>query len=336
MKILITGGGGFIGSHLAEAHLKRGDEVWVTDTSGNHKVRHLLERGPKFHFVKESVMNPAGMEAWVLRTDLIYHLAAVVGVEHYVDDPLSVLNVNILGTLNMLQLAHRHDKRLVFSSTSEVYGRNPKVPWKETDDRVLGATNIDRWSYSTSKAAAEHYVWAFQRMGLRATVLRYFNVYGPRLDALDAGRVITVFMGKILAGLPLTIIGNGSQTRCFTYVDDAIEATMMAGLKPGAVGEVFNIGIEKETSVLQLATEMLEICGLCPPDHLRFVEQAAIYGTSYEDIGRRVPDTRRMRELLMVEPRTTLREGLTRTIRWFRGQTPPALTTAGLPDGQVG
>ncbi|HEV3028793.1 MAG TPA: NAD-dependent epimerase/dehydratase family protein, partial [Planctomycetota bacterium] len=218
MKVLITGGGGFIGSHLAEGHLKRGDEVWSVDTGMNLKVRHLLGNR-KFHYVKASVLDDAAMEAFVIRANLVYHHAAVVGVEHYVDDPFNVLNVNILGTLNLLRLAHRHGKRLVFASTSEVYGRNPKVPWKEEDDRVLGATTMDRWCYSTSKAAGEHYAWAFLRMGLEVSVVRYFNVFGPRLDKIDVGRVITIFMGQILRNEPLTIIGDGKQTRCFTYVD---------------------------------------------------------------------------------------------------------------------
>ncbi|HTF57485.1 MAG TPA: NAD-dependent epimerase/dehydratase family protein, partial [Planctomycetota bacterium] len=241
MRILITGGGGFIGSHLAQAHLADGHEVWAVDTGMNLKVRHLLAN-PKFHYVKASVTEPEALEAFVIRCDLVYHHAAVVGVEHYVDDPFNVLNVNIQGSLNVFRLAHRHGKRVVFASTSEVYGRNPKVPWKEDDDRVLGATTTDRWCYSTSKAAAEHYGWAYRRMGLDLSVVRYFNVYGPRLDKIDVGRVITIFMGQILRNEPLTIIGTGQQTRCFTYVDDAVRATMAAGLLPEAIGCVFNVG----------------------------------------------------------------------------------------------
>lgn len=329
MRILITGGGGFIGSHLAEAHLERGDEVWSVDTGMNLKVRHLLSR-PKFHYVKASVLDPEAIEAFVIRTDLVYHLAAVVGVEHYVDDPFNVLNVNILGTLNLLRLAHRHGKRLVFSSTSEVYGRNPRVPWKEEDDRVLGATTKDRWCYSTSKAAGEHYCWAYQRMGLDVSVVRYFNVYGPRLDKIDAGRVITIFMGQILRQEPLTIIGDGRQTRCFTYVSDAVRGTMAAGLLPEAIGGVFNIGDDRETTVLELATAMLEISGLDPLTQLRYVRQEEVYGPSYEDIPRRVPDLTRLRSILKSPPRTSLRDGLQKTIEWFRRECDekPALTTA--------
>jgi UDP-glucose 4-epimerase len=270
------------------------------------------------------------MEAFVIRCDLVYHLAAVVGVEHYVDDPFNVLNVNIQGTLNMLRLAHRHGKRLVFSSTSEVYGRNPKVPWKEEDDRVLGATTTDRWCYSTSKAAAEHYCWAFRRMGLDVSVVRYFNIYGPRLDKIDVGRVITIFMGQILRGEPLTIIGDGLQTRCFTYVDDAVRGTMGAGLVPEAVGVAFNVGDDRETTILELARTMLSIAGRDPDRNLRFVRQEEIYGPRYEDIPRRVPDITRLKTILNAPPRTSLREGLEATVAWFREEheKKPALTSS--------
>jgi len=331
MKVLITGGGGFIGSHLAEGHLKRGDEVWSVDTGMNLKVRHLLGNR-KFHYVKASVLDEAAMEAFVIRADLVYHHAAVVGVEHYVDDPFNVLNVNILGTLNLLRLAHRHGKRLVFASTSEVYGRNPKVPWKEEDDRVLGATTMDRWCYSTSKAAGEHYAWAFLRMGLDVSVVRYFNIIGPRLDKIDVGRVITIFMGQILRNEPLTIIGDGKQTRCFTYIDDAIRGTMAAGLKKQAIGGVFNIGDDRETTILELAETMNKICGRDPKKNLKFVKQEQIYGSRYEDIPRRVPDITKMKKILGVTPKISLDAALRATVDWFRkeSESKPSLTSASL------
>ena len=151
MRVLITGGAGFLGSHLSDAFIARGDEVFVLDTGSIAKVRHLLNN-PGFHYVHDSVFNVELIDSLVSRVDLIYHLAAVVGVEHYVADPYETLNVNVNGTQNVLKAAYKHNKRVVFSSTSEVYGRNPKVPWREDDDRVLGATSIDRWCYSTSKA----------------------------------------------------------------------------------------------------------------------------------------------------------------------------------------
>src|SRR5882762_3720961 len=260
MRVLITGGAGFLGSHLAEAFLKRGDEVFVLDLSPSSKVEHLLSN-PRFHYVRDSIFNEGMLENLIVRADLVYHLAAVVGVEHYVGDPYQVLNVNINGTQNVLKLAHRYGKKVVMASTSEVYGRNTQVPFQEDDDRVLGSTRIDRWCYSTSKAAAEHFCFAYRKLGLPVVIVRYFNIYGPRLDAIDVGRVITIFMGQVLRNEPVTVIGDGRQTRCFTYVSDAIRATAAAGLVPEAEGTVFNIGNPVETTVLELAETMIDIAG---------------------------------------------------------------------------
>ncbi|MBI5167816.1 MAG: NAD-dependent epimerase/dehydratase family protein [candidate division NC10 bacterium] len=321
MKALITGGAGFLGSHLTDALLGQGDEVYILDTISDLKVRHHLGN-PQFHYIRDSIFNTEILEGLVLKCDLIYHLAAVVGVEHYVGDPYEVLNVNINGTQAILRLAFKYNKKVVFSSSSEVYGRNPKVPFGEDDERVLGSTRIDRWCYATSKAAAEHFCFAFHKMGLPVVILRYFNVYGSRLDRMDVGRVITIFIGQILRDEPLTVIGDGSQTRCFTYVDDAIRATVAAGLKEGAVGEVFNIGSEEETSIRELAELMIKISGA--KSTIKYVSQESVYGLSYEDVPRRVPDVRRMHKVLGVKAETPLEVGLRKTIDWFRtGWYPP-------------
>jgi UDP-glucose 4-epimerase len=314
MNVLVTGGGGFVGSHLCEGFLKRGDNVTCLDMGSRRKIEHL-ESNPRFRYVSDSVLNSAMIEALVARADLVYHLAAVVGVEHYVGDPYNVLNVNVNGTQEVLQACYRHDKKVVFASTSEVYGRNPKVPWSEDDDRVLGSTAIDRWCYSTSKAVGEHFCHAFGRMGLRVVITRYFNAYGPRLDALDRGRVITIFLGQILAGRPVTVVGDGSQTRCFTYIDDVIRATMAAGLKDEAVGGIFNIGTDRETTVKELAETMVKVSGA--DTEIVYVPQEKVYGSSYEDIQRRVPDITRMREILGVSPDTSLEDGLKATYEAF-------------------
>ncbi len=319
MKVLITGGAGFIGSHLTEALLARGDEVFVLDTGTTQKVRHLMGRDG-FHFIRDSVFQLDLLEGLIAQCDLVYHLAAVVGVEHYVADPYEVLNVNINGTQNVLKMAFKHRKKVVFGSTSEVYGRNPKVPWREDDDRVLGSTRIDRWCYATSKAAGEHFCFAYHRMGLPVTITRYFNVYGPRLDRLDVGRVITIFLGQAFRGEPLTVIGDGQQSRCFTYVEDCVRATIAAGLKPNTDGEIFNIGSDRETTLLELAREIIELTG--SRSTIQFVRCEDVYGHSYEDIRRRVPDVTRMHTILGVRADTPLREGLARTIEWFRSQNP--------------
>jgi UDP-glucose 4-epimerase len=313
--VLITGGGGFIGSHLSDQLLERGYEVFILDAGSTSKVRHLIGH-PRFRVVRDSVMSHDILDSLIAQVDLVYHLAAVVGVEHYVGDPYEVLNVNVNGTQNVLKVALKYGKRVVFSSTSEVYGRNPKLPWSEDDDRVLGSTRIDRWCYSTSKAVGEHFCLAYEKLGLPVVIVRYFNVYGPRLDKLDMGRIITIFMGQLLRGEPLTVIGDGSQTRCFTYVDDAVRATVNAGMQADTVGGIFNIGTDVETSILDLAQLMIEISG--SSSEIRFVEQGEVYGASYEDIGRRVPDATRMREILGIRDLVSLRDGLRSTIEWFR------------------
>ena len=315
MKILITGGAGFVGSHLAEAFLDRGDEVTVLDMAPDSKVRHLRDR-PGFRVIRESVMKTDILEGVVAWADLVYHLAAVVGVEHYVGDPYQVLTVNINGTQAVLAAAFRYGKKVVFSSTSEIYGRNTAVPFDEDSDRVLGSTRIDRWCYSTSKAAGEHLCFAFARMGLRVSVIRYFNVYGPRLDAMDRGRVITIFMGQVLRGEPLTVIGDGKQTRTFIYIDDAVRATVAAGLRREAEGMAINIGTDHEISIANLAAMMIKIAG--SSSEVSFVPKEAVYDRGYEDIPRRVPSVARMHALLDVRAEIPLEDGLSRTIEWFK------------------
>ena len=315
MKVLITGGGGFVGSHLSDAFVARGDDVFVLDNGSVAKVRHLMGR-PQFHYVRDSIFDLEILEGLIAKVDLVYHLAAVVGVEHYVGDPFEVLNVNVNGTQQVLKLAFKHQKKVVFSSTSEVYGRNPKVPWAEDDDRVLGSTRIDRWCYSTSKAVGEHFCFAYHAMGLPVTVVRYFNVYGPRLDQLDVGRVITIFLGQALRGEPLTVIGDGRQTRCFTYVDDAVRATVEAGVRGNTDGEAFNIGTDAESTVLELAEQIIAVTG--SKSRVEFVPQASVYGNSYEDIGRRVPDVTKMHGALGVRADTPLADGLRHTVDWFQ------------------
>ncbi|MBI2998367.1 MAG: NAD-dependent epimerase/dehydratase family protein [Deltaproteobacteria bacterium] len=315
MRFLITGGAGFLGSHLTDAMLGQGHEVTILDVASDLKVRHQLGN-PQFRYVRDSILNREILEGLISWCDVVYHLAAVVGVEHYVGDPYQVLNVNVNGTQAVLQVAFKAQKKVVFSSTSEVYGKSSAVPFKEDGDRVLGSTRIDRWCYSTSKAVGEHFCFAFQKLGLPIVVVRYFNVYGPRLDQMDVGRVITIFLGQVLRGEPVTVIGDGEQTRSFTYVDDAIRATVSAGLKEEAVGEIINIGSDEEVCIKDLAAVMVRLSG--SRSLLTFVPQEAVYGKSYEDIRRRVPDIRMMREILGVSPQVKLEEGLRRTIDWFR------------------
>jgi len=328
MKILITGGGGFLGSHLGDAFLARGDDVVALDIAPDYKVQHNLAKRPRFRYVKGSVFDIELLETLMRKCDICYHLAAVVGVEHYVGDPLHVLDVNVNGTQNVLKVATRNEVKVIFSSTSEVYGKSKDIPFREDGDRLLGAPRIDRWCYSTSKAVGEHFCHAYERLGLQQVIVRFFNAYGPRLDKLDMGRVITIFMGQILRGEPITVVGDGKQTRCFTYVEDSVAGLVQAGLRPEAVGGTFNIGTDRETTILELAETMLKISG--SKAGVRHVTQEQVYGSSYEDVPRRVPDITRMRSVLGVDPSTTLEDGIRKTIDWFRKEiaAKPALLAA--------
>jgi nucleoside-diphosphate-sugar epimerase len=316
MRVLITGGGGFLGSHLGDGLLAAGHEVMALDIAPDLKVRHNLGKAG-FRYLKGSVFDTDLLESLVAKADLVYHLAAVVGVEHYVEDPFHVLNVNVNGTQNVLKFAHRYDKRVVFASTSEVYGKSRDTPFREDGDRLLGSTEIDRWCYSTSKAVGEHFCFAYGKLGLPVVIVRFFNAYGPRLDRIDVGRVITIFMGQLLRGEDLTVIGDGKQTRAFTYVDDAVLALVRAGTLAEAVGRIFNIGTDRETTILELAETMIR-AHPGTGSKVKLVRQEDVYGESYEDIPRRFPDITRMRTILGVEPQVPLEEGLRRTIDWFR------------------
>lgn len=317
MRALIVGGGGFIGSHLGDALLGRGDEVTVVDPDDGAKVRHQFGN-PGFRYVRASLFDPGVLEGLVPDASVVYHLAGFVGVDHLMKDPHHVIGIAINGTQRVLEVALRTKTPVVFASTSEVYGRSPQVPFREDGDRVLGSTRLDRWGYATAKALSEHFCFAYLDQGLPVVVLRYFNVYGPRLDRPGEGRVISRYLGGLLRNEPILVVGDGSQTRCFTYIDDAIRATVAASVIPEACGGIFNVGGEEETSILALARQLIVLTG--SRSEIRFVPPEEIYGPGYEEIPRRVPATDRMREILGVRAEVPLREGLRRTIGWFRAQ----------------
>ncbi|MDP7116481.1 MAG: GDP-mannose 4,6-dehydratase [Candidatus Woesearchaeota archaeon] len=317
MKVLITGGAGFIGSYVSEKELALGNEVIAFDVSGDEKIQHLLDN-PKFEYVKGSILDRELLETHIQKVDLIYHLAAIANVQHYILDPLRVLDIGVKGTIAVLELAHKHKKKVLFSSTSEVYGKNPKIPWKENDDRVLGPTTIDRWCYSSSKAVGEHYCYAYKKKGLKVVVVRYFNVIGPRLDALDTGRVITIFLGQLLKGKPITVIGDGKQTRCFTDVEDAAEATVQAMHSPKTEGDVLNIGNDTETTIKDLAELMIKLGNFT--SKIEHVSKDDVYGKEYEDVPRRQPNVDKVKKLLGWKASIPLEETLKKTIAYFTDQ----------------
>lgn len=309
-KVLITGGCGFIGSHLAEHLALSGDEVTVFDMA-----MAPPEKAQNIRCIQGDVRDQDALaKALPSGLEVIYHLSAIVGVDRYLGVPVDVVEINLLGTLNILRCALTADARLVLASTSEVYGMNPATPWSEDSERVLGSTAVDRWSYSTSKALGEHLTFAYIRQhGLHATILRYFNVYGPRQRP---AYVVSRTIHRALRGLAPEVYDGGTQTRCFTYVEDAVRATALAGQSVKADGECFNIGSDHESTV---ADVIGLICRLTrAPAPTRPIDTAIQLGSRYQDIARRIPDTSKARDVLGWQYTTPLNEGLRLTIEWAR------------------
>lgn len=318
-RVLVTGGAGFIGSHVVDALVER-NEVVVLDnlTTGKiENIKHNFER-KSFRFVKGDVRNLETVRKAARGCSVIIHEAAVVGVKHYVEDPLKVLLVNSVGTENVLETARKIDAKVIFASTSEVYGRSEKLPLNEDGERLLGSTKIDRWCYSTSKAFDEHLCFGYyKKYGVPVVVLRYFNSYGPRADGSDYSTVIPIFINRVLRNKPPQVHGDGKQTRCFTYITDTVEGTLLAVESRKAEGEIINIGTDVETPIIELAEKVIKICGKGMKP--QFIPYEKFYGRSYEDIRRRVPDVRKAKRILGWEPKVDLEEGLRRTVEWYRG-----------------
>jgi len=318
MRVLVTGGTGYIGSHLVDALIRRGDEVLVIDnlsTGRFENVRHL-QGHPNFRFINDTILNEALLERMIPSRDLIFHLAAAVGVRHIVKDPLAAINTNVRGTESVLDRAFRYWKRIVIASTSEIYGKASHVPFREDDDRVLGSTAVTRWSYSMSKAIDEHFAFAYAAKGLPVSIVRYFNSYGPRLDEQGYGSVVANFARQALRGEPITVHGDGQQSRCFTFISDTVAGTLLAGERDGAVGEAFNIGSPHETSVLELAQTVKRLTRSKSP--IQFVPYEVYFGTGFEDPRRRVPAIDKAKRLLGFQPKVSLETGLKKTLAWCR------------------
>jgi UDP-glucose 4-epimerase len=316
-SVLVTGGAGFIGSHLVDKLCAEGRGVTILDdfTTGRRINVADAERSGAT-IVEGSVLDAQLLDGLVASHPLVFHLAAAVGVRHILDDPLRSMHVNIRGTEHILSSAARHGARVVLASTSEIYGRNAKIPFREEDDRVLGPTWTHRWSYSAAKAIDEHLAFAHADRGLRVSIVRYFNAYGPRIDERGYGSVVARFISQALSGLPLTVHGDGQQTRCFAYVSDTVEGTIQCGTQEAALGKVFNIGTTDEVSVLALAESILSSTRSDSP--IEFVPYEASYPRGFEDTRRRVPDVSRARDTLGFEARIGLEEGMQRTIDWCR------------------
>lgn len=315
--VLVTGGSGFIGSHLVERLISGGDEVHVFDVVARDDARNLAAviGHPNLRYMQGDLRNPAAL-ARFYRPDAaqIFHLASVVGVRRYIADPLALIDVVVGGTRALLELARRGNGRFVLASTSEVYGRNPAVPWREDADRVLGPTTVDRWSYSSSKAVCEHMVLALtHQKQLVASVVRFFNAYGPRQNPIY---VISQSIHRALHGLPPHRYDDGAQSRCFTFIDDVIEGLLAVARHPDAVGEVFNLGHTRETTITEAVECVLQSIGRT--DGWEQFDTRQAYGERYEDIRRRVPDVNKARERLGWAAKTSLQDGVTRTVAWAR------------------
>lgn len=310
-RALVTGAAGFVGDYLLTRLVDGGFDVVATDVEPEPD----LSEGVTYR--RGDVTDPAFLSTFDWPTfDLVFHLAAVVGVNRYLERPFDVVDVNVTGTRQVLERVQDVDARFVFTSTSEVYGRNPSVPWSETADRVLGPTDVDRWSYSTSKALCEHLIWALVRSEgpLSATVVRPFNLYGP---GQEPNFVIPAFAKAVATGGVPSVYDDGSQTRCFTHVSDFVDGLVAAATETAGRNEAFNIGSQREISIRDLAELTLEVGGAGDRSP-EFVDTDELYGERYEDIHRRVPDTSKAQRLLDWAPETPLEVGVEQVIEWFR------------------
>lgn len=306
MVSLITGGAGFIGSHLAEALLSRGDRVIILDdlsTGSVENLRNVRTNGALQCFF-DSVMNRHLLAEVVDESDVVYHLAAAVGVRRIIESPVRTIETNIKGTELVLEAAAKKRKRVFIASTSEVYGKNNKVPFVEDDDTTMGPTSRARWSYASSKALDEFLALAYwKEKHLPVVIGRLFNTVGPRQTG-RYGMVLPTFVSQALEGQPLTVYGTGKQSRCFGYVVDAIEAILKLADSDRAVGEVVNIGNNVEISIEGLASLVKEITGSASP--IQFIPYDEAYEPGFEDMARRVPSLEKLLQLTGFRPFTPL------------------------------
>jgi len=318
-RVLVTGGAGFLGSYLCEELLKKNKSVIALDMADGSKIEHLIGK-KNFQFIQGSVLDKDLMEREVSKADMVFHFAAIADPKRYIEEPLTVLEIDLQASLNIFKTAAMHKTKVVFASTSELYGRNPNVPWKEDAERVLGSTAINRWCYSTSKAASEHYLYAYnQQEGLPFVVVRFFNAYGPKLDDLGSGRVMPIFLKQFLMKEPITVHGDGSQTRTFVYVKDAADAVMKVSFSKKAEGQAFNIGSQKEYTMLELAKIMKKVGNF--KSDIKFVTHKKVFGNKYEDIPRRCPDVSKIKKYVNWKATTPLEVGINKTIEYYRKKT---------------
>ncbi len=320
MRALLTGGAGFVGSHLADALLERGHTVTVVDdlsTGSIANIAHLKGR-PGFSYVIDTIMKEPLTAELIDGADVVFHLAAAVGVKRIIESPVQTIETNVRGTEIVLAEARKKSRLVIVFSTSEVYGKSTDVPFREDADLVMGSTFKRRWSYTCSKAIDEFLALAYWREhGLPVVIARLFNTVGPRQTG-QYGMVIPSFVQAALAGRPIRVFGDGQQTRSFTYVGDVVRALIGLAAEPRAVGQVFNIGNPEEISIVELAERIRKVTGSTSAIELVPYEDA--YGPGFEDMRRRVPDISKIREFIGYEPTVGLDEILARVVEHMRGQ----------------
>lgn len=317
---LITGGAGFIGSHLTEHLLSLGQQVTIIDDLSTGRFENVahLSANPDFRYAIESITNTGVMDRLVSECDTIYHLAAAVGVDLIVKQPIHTIETNVMGTETVLKTARRYRRKVLIASTSEIYGKSEKTPFAEDDDRVQGPTTKSRWSYATSKALDEFLSLAYHKeIGLPVVVFRLFNTVGPRQRG-RYGMVIPRFVQWALAGQPLQVYGSGQQTRCFANVSDVVAAVATLGQTDEAVGQVYNIGSQEETTILELAQRVKERTG--SQSEIQMIPYNEAYEEGFEDMLRRVPDTDKIQRAIGWQPRKDLNTTLDEVIAYIRGQ----------------
>lgn len=323
MKVLITGGAGFIGSHLSDQLLERGNEVTVLDDLSTGRLENVarLQNREDFTLEVDSVLNEDVVDRRVKGQDLVVHLAAAVGVQYIIDNPLKSIEINVRGTEHVLEAANREKVPVFLASTSEIYGKNKEVPFAEDHDRVLGPNTITRWSYSCTKAVDEFLGLAYWRKKQLPVVIgRFFNTVGPRQSG-RYGMVIPRFVKQALLGHPLTVYGDGQQTRTFLDVQDAVTAVLGLLERTDARGEIFNIGSEERVTIEELAQRIVEKVG--SSSELKYIPYEEAYEEGFEDMRHRVPDVSKLREWIDFEQQYFLEDILDRTIDYFRNNDLP-------------
>jgi UDP-glucose 4-epimerase len=320
LRVLITGGAGFIGSHLSEAYLERGDEVFIIDDLSTGSIQNIqhLKSDKRFHYVIDSVHNQPVAAELVDQCDVVFHLAAAVGVKLIVESPVRTIETNVRGTEVILNLANKKKKKVLVASTSEVYGLSDQVPFREDGNLVMGATTKGRWSYACSKAIDEFLALAYWReKRLPTIVVRLFNTVGPRQTG-QYGMVIPTFVRQALSGRPITVYGDGGQTRCFGYVGDVVSALVKLMDHPDAVGQVFNIGSNEEVSIMELAKRVKELTE--SGSEIVCIPYDEAYEEGFEDMPRRVPDITKVNQMVGFRPEMQLDGILKRVIDFYEVQ----------------